>query len=132
MNTHRVFLIGGTENEVAELTESEVSGQCVLLCKYRDKLIEASADDFFDALCAIRLQLERDGLVPFCYGASLNVFPSRMSREMALGKAAYRMTEGKQALRSDLVKIFDEGPDVIPSSVQNQREYFDSWIRSLG
>jgi hypothetical protein len=131
MSSHRIPLIGGADSETATLIEDETSGRCALVCEYRDKRIDAVADDYFDALCIIRTQLEEDGLLPFCYGASLNVFPSRMSREMSLGKSAYRMSQGKQALREDLVKIFDQGPDVIPSSVENQKAYFEDWIRSL-
>jgi len=70
-------------------------------------------------------------LLPFCYGASLNVFPSGMSRDMGLGLKAYRLTKGHQAFNKDLVSIFDAGPDVIPSFVVNQKEYYEDWIESL-
>ncbi len=54
-----------------------------------------------------------------------------MSRSIGAGLKAYRLTAGRQALTSDLVSIFDSGPDVIPSSVAKQKEYFNDWIRSL-
>lgn len=131
MTAHHIYLIGGADDEFAEIEESEGQDTCGLICRFRGKEIAAHADDFFDALVAIRLSLEVEGLIPFCYGASLNVFPSAMSRQMSMGKAAYRMTLGKQALRSDMVQIFAEGPDVIPASVTRQREFFQSWHQSL-
>ncbi|MDP9126388.1 MAG: hypothetical protein M3N82_17620 [Pseudomonadota bacterium] len=131
MEVHNIYLIGGEDDEAAEFIQSEREGRCSLACTYRGKHIEASADDFFEALCELRLHLEADGLIPFCYGASLNVFPSAMSRQMSSGLAAYRTTFGKQALRSDLVQIFAEGHDVIPASVENQRKFFDDWLKSL-
>ncbi|HEY8991376.1 MAG TPA: hypothetical protein VIM46_05330, partial [Luteolibacter sp.] len=99
--------------------------------RFRNKVIEASASDYFDAFSRIREQLETEHLIPFCYGASLNVFPSGMARDMSAGLSAYRLAMGRHASREDLVRIFDAGPDVIPSSVANQRKHFDDWIQSL-
>ncbi|WP_208450957.1 hypothetical protein, partial [Burkholderia cenocepacia] len=87
--------------------------------------------DFFEALSAVRQRLEAHGLLLGCYGASLNVFPSPMARQMGSGLKAYRLTLGQQAKRQDLVRIFDTGPDVRPASVAAQREYFDTWQKSL-
>jgi hypothetical protein len=129
---HRVVLIGGAEEEVAVFTEETIGYECRLTCEYRGKRLQASANDFFAALCTIRIELEKESLIPFCYGASMNVYPSPMCRDMGLGRKAYRIVMGKQALREDLVGTFEAGPDVIPVSVAMQREYFEEWIASLG
>jgi hypothetical protein len=131
MTTHLVPLIGGADSETAELIESEGTDTCSLACNYRGKSIEAHAADFFEALVELRKELEKEGLLLLCYGASLNVYPSRMSREMAAGRAAYKATLGKQARREHLVQIFEQGPDIIPTSVQRQREFFEAWLKSL-
>jgi hypothetical protein len=131
MHTYSVSLIGGLEDEIASVTTETPSDCCHLTFQYRDKMIKESAEDYFEALCKIRLQLEVEGLIPFCYGASLNVFPSGMSRSMGSGLSAYRFTQGRPALRADIVRIFDSGPDVIPSTVSKQRENYDAWIKSL-
>jgi hypothetical protein len=73
--------------------------------------------------------LEPRGLIPFCYGASLKVWPSAMARDMGRGLKAYKIEAGTPA--SDLVGIFDEGPDVIPSSVLNQENFAREWFSSL-
>ena len=131
MTTHQIHLIGSEADELIQLEEHTVGNQCRLSCEHRGRLLSAEAFDFFEALCIIRLELEKDGLIPFCYGASLNVYPSPMARQMGRGKSGYKMALGKPASREDAVRIFEEGTDVIPSSVKQQREYFDEWLKSL-
>lgn len=131
MTQHCISLIGGSGKETALFTESTVNGFCRLSCEYRGQVIAAEAGDFFEALCMIRLTLEKESLIPFCYGASLNVFPSNMARQMGLGHSAYRMEMGTPAKRESLVPIFAQGEDVVPASVERQRAYFDDWVASL-
>lgn len=131
METYKVRLIGGVDDEVATITTSYGDDSCKLVCSYRGIELAASATDYFDALCGIRLQLEKEGLGLSCYGCSLNVYPSRMAREMGAGLKAYKMTLGRRTSMTDLVEIFSEGPDVIPASVAEQREFLDRWIASL-
>lgn len=128
---HRIFLIGGTDDEVAEFTLIEQEDDCELRCEYRGKAISRTASDFFQALSDVRHDLAREGLIPFCYGASLNVYPSGMARQMGAGLKAYRLTMGQQARMADLVEIFSTGPDVIPAHVEAQEAFFQDWIGSL-
>jgi hypothetical protein len=130
MTAHTILLHGGQVNETAVITETESPYICALTCDYRGKSVRAKANDFFAALCLIRRKLEGEGLIPFCYGASLNVYPSGMARDMALGKKAYRIKPGRHATSADLVDIFDAGPDVIPSTVEMQRKFFLDWVSS--
>jgi len=130
MDIHTLRLVGGQDGEFATFVESEDGDRCSLTCKHRGKEITASADDFFEALCMIRLQLELEGLIPFCYGASLDVYPSEMSRSMAAGTVAYKLYAGRHASRNDLKNIFAEGPDVIPAGVARQLEHFNEWVSS--
>ena len=123
-------LVGGSDGERATFEVSDVGNRCLLTCRYRDKTISAEAADFFDALVSIRRQLQRDGLMPYCYGASLNVFPSAMARDMGQGLRAYKMTLGKHAKRTDLVGIFDEGTDIVPADVDAQEQFFRDWLES--
>jgi hypothetical protein len=119
---------GAGDDERAVFTCDESNPVCRLTCTYRGKTIAAEAGDFFEALCRVRRQLEPEGLIPFCYGASLNVYPSAMARDMGLGFKAYRMTKGVHARGSHLVEIFDTGPDVIPASVEAQEAFFLEWL----
>ena len=130
MKEHQIYLIGGGDDESGILTPDRRGDECCLSFLFRGKRIDASADDFFDAFCGIRHLLEADSLIPFCYGASLNVYPSRMSRQMASGTVAYVLTFGKSA--ENRVHIFDSGPDVTPASVANQKSFYADWVASLG
>jgi hypothetical protein len=131
MSEHAIHLIGGDDDEEATVSCSPANGQCRIVFRYRDRTIEECATDYFKAFCQVRLRLEEEKLIPFCYGASLNVYPSGMCRDMSAGMKAYRMTIGKQVdPKKDLVSIFAEGPDVIPASVTLQKEHFDDWLRS--
>lgn len=131
MSEHTIHLIGGDDDETASLTAEERDDRCHIAFRYRDQMFEANASDFFEAFCQIRSQLEPEHLIPFCYGASLNVFPSGMARDMGAGLSAYRLAMGRAASRRDLVSIFDSGPDVVPSSVANQENFFNAWLQSL-
>lgn len=128
---HRVHLIGGDDDEEAIFAEEEVGDTCKLTCIYRGKKLQAEADDYFEALVSIRRELEAEGLIPFCFGASLNVFPSPMARGMGGGLRAYRLKVGEPAKMSELVGIFDAGPDLIPASVSAQEAFYSDWLASL-
>ena len=132
MSAYTIHLSGGTEDKAATLvTDEEEGGElCHVALHYRDRTLQASASDYFEAFCSIRAQLEPEGLIPFCYGASLKVFPSPMSHDMGGGVSAYRLAVGRHARQADLVDIFDAGPDVIPASVANQQQFYETWLRS--
>jgi len=68
--------------------------------------------------------LAKDRLIPFCYGASLHVYPSGMARDMGGGLKAYKLVVGRHAKIDDLVEIFAKGLDVIPASVAAQEQFF--------
>lgn len=84
--------------------------------------------DYFEAFCRIREQLEEWQVRPLCYGASRDRFPSGMACDMGEGLKAYKIQVGAHA--SDLAPIFDEGTDVEPVTVTEQREFYDSCIRA--
>ncbi|MEQ1708293.1 MAG: hypothetical protein ABL864_08170 [Terricaulis sp.] len=86
---------------------------------------------YFRALCDLRARLEKDGLFLECYGASKNVYPSPMMESMGYGERAYRLTLGKHATKLDVVGIFESGPDVTPTTVGAQIEYYETWLKSL-
>lgn len=130
MVEHSIRLASNRGEEFATVAYTAGSRECRLVFKYRDKTIEEDASDYFKAFCRVRERLEEENLRPVCYGASLNVYPSGLCRDMGAGLKAYRMTVGKQARITDLVGIFESGPDVTPVSVTEQREFFESWLNS--
>jgi len=129
MSEHLIHLIGGEDDETATVVKSPRDGLCHIAFTYRGRTIEESATDYFEAFCRVRTRLEEEKLIPFCYGASLNVYPSGMCRDMGAGSIAYRLKLGVKPTRADLVQIFAEGPDVIPSSVAMQKQFHDDWLK---
>lgn len=115
----------------AILSYDEDGDACRVQLDYKGMTLLGDGSDFFDALCAIRQRLEERGAMLDCYGASLNVFPSGMSRGMGRGLKAYKLTLGQRGRMQDLVRIFDTGPDVQPATVAAQREFFDAWLKSF-
>lgn len=127
---YEIFAIGGDDGETISLTGEDVGSGCRLTCRVREETHHADESDFFEALRTIRRRaLEPLGLIPFCYGASLKVWPSTMARDMGRGLKAYKIEIGSQA--TELVEIFDSGPDVIPSKVDLQEAYARDWLGSL-
>jgi hypothetical protein len=128
MADYSIVLVGGASEEAGVLSTTEDEDRCHIFFAYRNCTIEAEATDYFEAFCLIRLQLESGGLIPSCYGASLNVYPSGMARDMGAGLKAYKLEIGKHSRRPDLVHIFATGPDVVAASVKSQREFFEEWV----
>jgi hypothetical protein len=88
-------------------------------------------DDVFDALVAMRLRLEQDGYRLLCNAARKDAYPSRMSREMSGGRKVYIFKAGRQALREDLIDVFDPATYDEVGTVSEQRSNYEAWIRSL-
>jgi hypothetical protein len=132
---HPVQLVGsGAEcsQGVFALDEEGDGDLCRLTFRYPGGELTAEASDYFEAMCRIRLDLDKAGWRPACYGASRNVYPSGMCRDMGRGLKAYRVRLGHHPKLDDLVGIFETGPDVEPVSVEEQRRFFDRWLQSVG
>lgn len=102
-----------------------------LTLQYPGGRLEAVDEDFFESFCRIREKLEAEGIRPSCYGASRNVYPSAMSRDMGGGLQAYKLTVGQPGRIADLVDIFSTGPDVVPVPVAEQRDFYYRWLESI-
>jgi len=89
------------------------------------------AADLFEALRAMREDLERDGYRLLCAGARPDVAASPMSRQMGGGRKAYVMRLGQPAATADLIDIFDDAAPAAVGTVAEQRAYFAAWTRSL-
>jgi hypothetical protein len=93
--------------------------------------ITETGNNFFECLCKVRLELEAIDYIILCQGATKDVYPSRMAAQMSNGLKAYKLTLGKQASLSDLVDIFAPAELTDISSVKDQKQYFEMWLKSL-
>ena len=129
--THKVKLIGRAGESVdGEFLLDHSRNTCALALRFLNNELKAEESDYFESMCRIREQLECFGFRPYCYGASRNVYPSGMCRDMDSGAKAYKMRVWAAARLEDLVSIFDSGPDVEPVCVSEQRAFFERWLSS--
>lgn len=90
---------------------------------------EFIGSDLFDALIALREKLEREGCLPLCAGARVDVFPSGMSRSMGGGRTAYVTIPGRPGTQT--IDIFaDAEPDAV-STISAQANFHRRWIKSI-
>jgi hypothetical protein len=122
---------GGSQG-VFILNEEDDEDLCHLDFQYPGGEITAEASDYFEAMCQIRLKLETAGWRPVCYGGSKGVYPAGMCRDMGRGLKAYKLQLGHPAKLDDLVGTFETGSDIEPTSVAEQRQFFDRWLQSIG
>jgi len=133
LETAEITLRGASGDEIpAVVRYGPADGRCHMHLRYEKYDLRSAASDYFDALAELREQLERRGLVTLCYGASRNVFPSGMARDMGAGLSAYKLALGHRPSQSDLVPILATGPEVQPTTVAEQRAFFESWLASIG
>ncbi|MGJ0626391.1 hypothetical protein [Xenorhabdus bovienii] len=125
----KVIMNGKEENAKLSLISTE-KRECFLRISIADIYQgEFSGLDFF--ACFAKLREELKDIIFLCKGAKINVYPSSMSRDMALGMAAYEHTLGKEATREDLVGTFDFEANDVAVSPNEQREYFYQWVESV-
>lgn len=112
--------------------EDRDNRKCALITlQYLNRQLSASNAGYFHALMDIRLELEKEGILLKCYGASRNVWPSGMGLSMG-GSKAYKQFLGKQCDIRDLVSVFDSGSDIDPCTVEEQRQFHKEWLLSIG
>lgn len=92
---------------------------------------EFVGEDLFEALIALRQELEGIGAQLLCAGARYDVFPSGMSRSMGGGRKAYITRLHSPSRRTDLVDIFDYAESKSAGSIAQQRAFHDEWVSSL-
>lgn len=50
---------------------------------------------------------------------------------MGYGEKAYKLTLDKPALKQDLISIFDYEASVSPTTVENQKRFYELWLTKL-
>lgn len=92
-------------------------------------VISSEAEHFWGALIKLRKILETQNIRLYCKGCARNVYPSPMILDMGDARVAYKMTLGQRVLKEDLVFIFDPcGPEEY-ATIDEQEEFFKTWIK---
>jgi hypothetical protein len=95
-------------------------------------IITKSGDTFFETLIEVRRELESKGIKLLCKGCNRNVYPSAMILNMGVARKAYTLTLGEQAKMNSLVDIFANSSLEEYASVEEQQDFFETWLKSLG
>ncbi len=115
---------------VLDTTWAHCSEGILLTLRWGMRKIQKREGDAFAAMREIRRELDREGILLNCYGASRDVHPSEMmSMDTAFGTRAFRLTPGRPPTMEDIVGIFDTGPDIQPSTVEGQEKYYADFLR---
>nr|WP_298136544.1 hypothetical protein [uncultured Pseudomonas sp.] len=128
MSPNNITIINDRTKEIAELIYD--SALTTLSVNFADgSSITGSGNNLFE--CFSQIRSLRPDIVFLCKGAKRNVYPSRMSSQMASGLLAYELKLGEQALKNDIVNIFDYDEMDIAKSPNDQAEFFKKWLNSL-
>lgn len=128
MSHQNITIINDRIRESAELIYD--SAPATLSVNFADgSSIKNSGNNLFEYFSQIRAS--HPDIVFLCKGAKRNVYPSRMSSQMAGGLLAYELKLGEQALKKDIVNIFDHDEADIVWSPEDQADFFKKWLGSL-
>src|ERR1700722_11377739 len=100
--------------------------------RFSGKELSTVDTTYWGALNKIRFELDAEKILLKCYGCSRNVWPSGMGLSMGTGGIAYKIFPAKKGDRKDLVSIFDSGLDVDPCTFNEQKEFHEQWLLSIG
>ena len=112
-------------------SESSAGATCLELMIDNVGRFYKQSNNYFDALIALRMELEPLGIKLLCFGARKDVWASGMQRDMDAGMRAYLLSahgEGRKPERS----IFEFAVPESIGTVLEQREYADAWLNLRG
>lgn len=115
---------------IIELSENEDNVRIKFILE--EVIFEKEDETFFEALIKMRKDLEKMDIKLLCKGCCKNVYPSAMILKMGAGRKAYTLTYGEQAKMNSLVDIFAPCSIEQYGTVQQQADFFASWIESIG
>lgn len=119
----------------AERRDGEASWQwrflprraCELSLVVDGRTLRASGPDLFEALVAIRRQVEPDGWLIAVQGSRIDTYPSGMARDMGGGEQIYQLRLGEPATFADLVDTLGPALGAELATVEAQQEFWERW-----
>jgi hypothetical protein len=89
--------------------------------------------DMFECLIDLRIELKKYSYIPLCNGARLDTYPATgMCRDMAEGGAVFILKIGQPLDFDNVVNIFDYAEPQLIASVEEQLNFFESWLYPNG
>ena len=131
MEIFDIEIINNGKIEKNKLFLLEFEDEIKLKIEIERTIYSSKSDNIFDSVVELRKKLELNKIYLLCNASVINVYPSGMQKEFG-GTKAYKLEMGKQATLSDVVDIFDYDSELKISSVEEQKEFYENWIESLG
>ena len=131
MEIFDIEIINNGKIEKNKLFLLEIKDEINLKIEIERTIYFSKSDNIFDSVVELRKKLELKNIYLLCNASVINVYPSGMQKEFG-GTKAYKLQMGKQATLSDVVDIFDYDSELKISSVEEQKEFYENWIESLG
>ncbi len=132
METYEITLVElSTKKEInipVEVDEAEESENIVIYSKVKYHEVTSISDTYFIAYQEFRDKLLTLGYGVKCNGSQVNAIQSGM---MGATDKVFLVEMGKQALKKDIVNIWDYADIDIFATTQQQNSFFDQWIKSL-
>lgn len=117
-------IVGGGSGEIEVTFPDGLDGTVVIEFRAPDaRTFRGEGYDVWDGFRALRLVLENEGIQLVCHGACTDVHPSRMSRSMGAGTAAYRLRLGNSARQRDLHGTFEPAKPQRVGTVASQEAH---------
>ncbi|MHC8325836.1 hypothetical protein ACYZTM_24660 [Pseudomonas sp. MDT2-39-1] len=128
MENTRISIVVDNHKEQAQLQYDAAKIFIIFTMKngFRKKY---ESEDLY--LCLAKIRHDLPHVKFLCKGSKLNVTPSRMCSQMSGGFVAYELTMGKSATFNDIVHIFDYEEYNIAKTLEEQKEFYKSWLESL-
>jgi hypothetical protein len=96
-----------------------------------DQPLSATGRDLFEALAAVRCQLEAVGWLIAVQGARRDTYPSGMLRDMGGARRVYVLVPGRPVSTADTVDTFADADPADLGTVDAQRQHYQAWRGSL-
>lgn len=129
-----VSLVRGVERHPALIHWRWLGPQLTLRMVWAGPELHASGADAFEALTALRAQLEPSGWFVAVQGARRDTYPSGMARDMGGGFSVYVLQIGRPVQDEDRVATFDAADPTSLGTVAEQEQHWrlwGAWLRSL-
>ncbi|HUO08228.1 MAG TPA: hypothetical protein VM008_08020 [Phycisphaerae bacterium] len=130
LHTIHVLLANGTSHTLQIEVATTPPWKLVVSGQGFDRK-EFTGRDTFEALIALRREIEREGGRLLCNGARPDVRPSGMSRSMGGGRKAYILQLGRTTTLKSLVDIIGHAEKDQVGTVEEQMEFHQKWFQSL-
>ena len=125
-----INILNNGKIEKKKLFLLEIEDEINLKIEIKNVIYFSKGDNIFDSIVELRKKLESKDIYLLCNASVVNIYPSPMQKDFG-GTKAYKLQMGKQAVLADVVDIFDYNSELKIGSVEEQKKFYENWLKSL-